>query len=91
MGWKDWPYWLKGGVIGLIAGIIDIIAALAFQAPTCEIGATCPQQHIIGKIALLLIYPLQILGKSIPTVITILIYFFIIGAIIGLIVGKVKK
>ena len=22
MGWKTWPYWLRGGIIGLISGVI---------------------------------------------------------------------
>ena len=28
MGWKNWPSWLKGGVIGLIISVILVIFAL---------------------------------------------------------------
>ncbi len=32
--WKDWPYWLRGGVIGGVIGIIDVICALVtFNTP----------------------------------------------------------
>lgn len=23
MGWKDWPYWLKGGLLGLLIGLLS--------------------------------------------------------------------
>lgn len=25
MNWKNWPYWLRGGVIGSIAGIVSLL------------------------------------------------------------------
>lgn len=28
MGWKEWPAWLKGGIIGLILGIIFFLLSI---------------------------------------------------------------
>jgi len=39
--WKDWPYWLKGGVIGIVVGvmisILNIIPAMFFKIPVLVI------------------------------------------------------
>lgn len=83
--------WLKGGLIGLIVGVLDILALGAFQAPVCEIGAQCPEQHILGRVASLLVYPVLTLNLGAFSLVLILAYSFIIGAIIGWIVKRSKK
>jgi len=95
MTWKDLPIWLKGGIIGLLFGIIDLAITLAFPPLYCKLGANCPPQPFIGKIATLFIMPLEsildISNNMVFQLILILLYFFIIGAIIGFIVGKIKS
>ncbi len=79
MGWKDLPYWLKGGIIALIIWIIFFVLAgiVDFQIK----GIIPP--IIIGG-----------LYNNLTTVVAYIenaIIYLIIGAIVGLIYGKIKK
>ena len=76
MGWKNWPYWLRGGLIGIIVGIILLSIGERTSLP------------IEGNIFSSASYAD---GPFLYIVIFALIIFFIIGAIIGLIVGKIKS
>lgn len=107
MEWKEWPSWLKGGIIfGLLMVILSFTIPLLFNT-------------ILGKFLISIIYipfivfPLRIFSElffsqnsqglfantlgiffrtpSILGFIIIFIIYFIIGAIIGWIVGKIKK
>ena len=31
MGWKEWPSWLKGGLIGLCFGVLIVLLRIPFQ------------------------------------------------------------
>lgn len=31
MGWKNWPYWLKGGIIGLIIGLVGVLLKIVLS------------------------------------------------------------
>ncbi len=48
MNWKTWPYWVKGLLIGFVAGILfDLYAfyhkqELFSEYPQCSIGTPCP-------------------------------------------------
>lgn len=42
MGWKDWPYWLKGGVIGLLLGAMFSVFAIMSYNPTQKNYFLCP-------------------------------------------------
>jgi len=95
MGLKDWPYWLKGGIISLIFGLMDIILIFSFPQVWCKTGSKCPSQPFIGKIATIILLPLErildLVSNDILMLFIILIYFFIIGSIIGFIIGKIKS
>ena len=112
MGWKEWPYWLKGGIIVTIFGLI-MIGLLFFQSSDNEYS-------LMNK----LLKPVQIVGEPISdffffifcdtsgdcmegpctvcngvggeisevlTVLSILAIYFLIGALIGFILYKVKS
>ena len=75
MGWKNWPYWLRGGIS---LDLLIIISMIIF-----------PKLSEIPIISILLYFPLFygfIIGGLI-----ILFCWFIIGAIIGWIYGKIKR
>ena len=78
MGWKDWPYWLKGGEIFEILLIIGLFL-IAF---------------IKGE-GLAILFLLIFFGGENPwemfTFLGFLILYFILGAIIGWIYGKIRN
>ena len=92
MGWKDWPTWLKGGVIGLIVSIpiTLIVFSLSLNCAASSIygSPSCPFTSFFVKITLLKVLSFDSIG--------IFIFLFpileitLIGAIIGWIVGKIK-
>jgi hypothetical protein len=100
MGWKQWPSWLKGGVIssGIIA-VIDILAVILVDFTSgglSNIGEIIYliQAAAIGiPLALLGIIDLQYLdntGDRLIFFIWSLLVFFSIGSLFGWIVGKIK-
>ena len=81
---KNWSYWLKGGVIGLILGII--LSGYFLLQSSCiglsEDGtSSCPKGLDIFLKNLELFYFQNIL---------VIIAFFLIGALIGWIYSKYK-
>jgi len=93
MDWKDWPYWLKGGVIA--AGINLLLLLLYYIFPTPVFSFKKSYNQITSILGLPAFVVIGILPFSIFSIFWIIvvstILFFIIGAIIGLIVGKVKS
>ena len=94
MGWKDWPSWLKGGVIGAVLslillllkpylGMLSIFLQYFFIIPFLAVWALTGDNP--NKIQVLI----EIVGYYIAP----MIFYFIIGALIGLWIGrsKVKK
>ena len=84
MGWKNLPYWLKGGIIGGISGILLAILG----------------QHFVlirsaSFLALILIYVFPVGHYFSPIIILIglinFITYMILGALIGYIYGKIKN
>jgi len=84
MEWKEKPAWLKGGIIGGVIGVVSII--LFLLVPT-SLGLASFAQGI-GALIRSLFGPVNGIWASI---IINLIGYFIIGAIIGWIVGKIKS
>lgn len=85
MNWKNLPYWLKGGIIGLTIGllyglfsiILIVLVILGYlPASPFNLGTQSPK-------FLFLIIPF--IGTLIQTSI-----LFVIGSLIGYIYGKVK-
>ena len=85
MGWKDWSYWLKGGLIGLFLTIVFLIIAL----PTWTVinwdavGAGGTYNTILGS---------KLLGQIIVSSgFSILLVPILLAALIGYIYGKIKS
>jgi len=98
MGWKNWPAWLKGGVIGLIYSVYSLIIFYSLQ----YIGNNLIK--IILSITLLPFYSVGALfelpmsfvlaltgGSSLMFYTFDSILIILICIIIGWIVGRVKK
>lgn len=101
MGWKNWPYWLKGGLIGdlivIIGGLLTLLLSNIFP----------PFGLLWLPFLIILVLPVFFLCAGDPHfdlcsvgyltgfwylfVLLVLVECFIIGAIIGLIVGKIKS
>jgi len=92
MGWKNWHYWLKGGVKAIIIGLI---LNILFIVPLFFLvqGSVAEVISFIGRYIL----PLwsSIMGitllLAIKNLIIALIGYFIIGALIGGIYGKLRS
>ncbi len=97
MGWKTWPYWLKGGIIPslvylLIACIFFILGEMELLNKATELILT--RLFMIMSIPTITsfyaIFPDYSASFFNITTITATGYF-IIGAIIGWIYGKIKN
>ncbi len=84
MGWKKWPSWVKGGVIGVIFYIILFIITFASCFET-GIGGLCK-----NKIFELLVSPGSVIQLPFNILFDSIIYF-LLGALIGWLVGKFRK
>ncbi|MFA4953062.1 MAG: hypothetical protein WC584_02475 [Candidatus Pacearchaeota archaeon] len=85
MGWKNWPSWLKLGISLSVIYIIIAIFAFIFNDEKGILFsiANLPLSEIIQINGLLWYYTfLPILS---------FVFWFIIGAIIGWLIGKIKK
>ena len=83
MNWKSWPYWVRGGMIGLIIGVISIVTIVNGN-------------EFVLKIILLLSYPLNVFtcgkecadAETLVTIFTGPIMAGVLGVIIGYLYGK---
>ena len=105
MGWKNWPSWLKGGIIAGIIFIIVLVLSLFIPSLGCNTSKPLPEGEMyenctptqLSEILLLPSYiPLNILeihndylALSFAFIFSLIIYF-LIGTIIGWIFGKIK-
>jgi len=84
MGWNNWSYWLRGGIIGaiilLILVIFDLVSGdnLFFIIPSLLVWSLGGGDTITQS------------TEKILTYIIFTLYGFIIGIILGWIVGKIK-
>ena len=88
MSWKEWPSWLKGGIIGLIIFVsINIIAFLLSLLAT-DVG---------GGIIFIFTsyfpagYIFSFLATSLSGFINILVINALIYFIVGALIGKIKS
>ena len=79
MSWKNWPSWLKGGLIGVIIYIIYYLIVLF------TIYARDEQGKLIIGIAMSWFGPMFVAGFIIN-----ISLIFLIGAFIGWLYGKIK-
>ena len=97
MSWKNWPYWLKGGVIGVILIIVFfiIIVSISNTSKGCTSWENSPYYciSIIGASFLIAVVTgsRNMMFLYISTGITNIIIVFIVGSLIGLIYGKIKN
>lgn len=107
MGWKEWPSWLKGGMVLVIIYIILILLSVFtlyydFTTWTSEVmfwtyvAIVSPTEFL--SLILPIKFPLGIgfLGgpsdsEMITSLIVLAIFYFFIGSIIGWIYGKIKN
>jgi len=84
MGWKNLSYWLRGGVIGIIIYIVLLPFAFIFPPPYYIISLlTIPLNPILNS---------GIFGDNVIVFIIIKgIYLFLLSALIGLVIGKIKQ
>ncbi|MEI6731272.1 MAG: hypothetical protein WCK90_01185 [archaeon] len=101
MSWKDLPNWLKGGIIVTLIGlIIFLLSSVCYQTKCREPAQGCQDYFnyafcsYSNKIIVTVDFSINPLINSFAPIIafigTIAIYF-IIGAIIGWILGKFKS
>lgn len=102
MAWSKWPYWIKGIVIAGIAYIAFAILTTLISRPLYE-GSSFMQNlinypQIMGTIILFSLGRISFAEGWSPSMSDYIILFIsnfcfyvIIGAIIGLIVGKIKN
>ncbi len=88
MAWKDWSYWFRGG---LSLGFIGILLFFIWQVSYIN------HKYIISDLISSLSFPIGYLvyyfsDFSLLIIIPLyFIYYFIIGALIGWIYGKIKN
>lgn len=99
MGWKNWPSWLRGGII--ISSVYILLLLWVFiGAMGINLGTNLATKFS-ANIFMLPVFLIFSLFKSILKIgdlailiisafLSIILYF-IIGALIGLIVGKIKR
>ncbi len=101
MKWKDFPTWLKGGIIGVIIGILTFLVGYFYQELTKDKIRTMLVVEKRLWLIILIFFPvlislliLELMGigdKYLVIVLLLsLIIYFLIGAFIGWIVGKIK-
>jgi len=105
MGWKDLPYWLKGGLIGVIVAFFSSLIVQLVELNNLgiirEIFAwlNLPGLIIAAFTGFFRIdffggfgsTPAETLKSIIVVFIFNVLFYFLIGALVGAIVGKVKS
>ncbi len=99
MGWKNLPYWLKGGILGAVISVIFFIP-LVLEGMIVRLRFPKWFEFVFGMLHLPAVYiGLGIIGATskyeiwffylLGFFVDLLIYF-LIGAFIGWIIGKIK-
>lgn len=103
MGWKDWPYWLRGGIIGFVIGLIPLILSQIFLikgllAVIYGVFVLPPELILLNIIPASLKNIFFDMGSCfilcIPRFLGFLVialFYFLVGALIGSIISKIKS
>ncbi len=98
MGWKEWPAWVKGGIIADLIFIILGIILLPFSIDSFpySVYLLLPGFYLLSFLKLIsessfLLSSENILKNLFLPMILSLITYFLIGAIIGFIISKIKS
>ena len=87
MKFKEFPYWLKGGLIGLGIGLI--LVAITFLCTPFFSGMGARLTCWIPVLLVMMVFPWSEKGSLILFVYPL--FYFVIGTLIGLIVGAIKR
>ncbi|KKU60006.1 MAG: hypothetical protein UX81_C0005G0002 [Parcubacteria group bacterium GW2011_GWA2_47_12] len=92
MHWTKWPYWLRGGVIGAILGVIVIIlnftcAYFVVSANSWGLECFAPQLIILSILPIKLPFIPALLSLTLGQV----FFFALLGIIIGNILDDPNK
>ncbi len=102
MNWKKWPYWARGGVLGFLVTIIFLpfgyspvgvvtgflLAPSVFLVKSFFMRSVVPSEEEIGNT---ISVSSGVAGVFQVAAILSPIFWFIIGAILGWIYGKIKS
>ena len=97
MNWKNWPYWLKGGTIGGGVTLVFVILLYTCIFSISDGGFLCLVPIFISPMFPVAYYFDSVnafYNGSIPFValpVVSVLLWFIVGSLIGKIVGIVKK
>ena len=100
MNWRELPAWLKGGILGIIITILVIILLIFFGG-----NYYYTSDQVVPRWTLMLTYPTEIFKDIFPipyniadgylfnfiNIIFLIIFYFLPGALIGWIIGKIKS
>ena len=82
MGWKDWSYAVRGAIIGVVVGLLRIIFGNIFTYIYFSNSKLLNVNPSFGA---------EGLARIIIYAIPVLFIYFLIGALIGWIIGKIKS
>jgi hypothetical protein len=95
--WNNWPYWLKGGTVSVMFPIIVFVMNFLVDSFQSNSGEKFLYFFLIVSGPAVLIFDL-FLVPSIPYNVTYMIFFtttlamyFVLGSVIGRIIGKRKS
>ena len=80
--WQNWPYWLRGGVIGAAIPAISLFLMVSCTYTT--------QSYACFLLSIPLI-PFYSLSNDLSVVLTGIMIWFILGSFIGALVGHIKS
>ncbi|MCK5282064.1 MAG: hypothetical protein KAK00_01530 [Nanoarchaeota archaeon] len=84
MGWRDWPYWVRGGMIAFSYSFLHILMYIFLNFGNIRCGGTISSGgHSCNVI--------EFLPEAIIYILVFAIPLFLIGALIGWIVGLERK
>jgi len=91
--WKHWPYWLKGGVIGTIFGLLFYtFLGESCNRLSCLILSYGPGLLMVKFLVFIsVITPDQFTGSSVFWDTMVVVSWTLLGIIVGLIVSYIKS
>ena len=90
---KEFPYWLKGGLFGLAFGLIFFIVDFLLFKGTFSYLNILYLPYLLMDMIIGMIYPYGIGVGISPTTLTstMILFYFLIGTLIGWVFGKIKS
>lgn len=94
MNWKNWPYWLRGGVIGTVFVLLSLgLSSLCLYhfTPSWSWGFECLPFALPTLPITFLLIPIANTLSTPALIFTIVLVYFAIGALIGRVIGYLKS